>query len=309
MYQTKTNARRRGASRTSRDHLVAGFTLIELLVVIAIIALLIGILLPALSAARKSARQLQSNTQLRGTHQAMVTFAQDNGGIFPGLTDKGRRWVLPEDMEFYNLGYGSHVEARYALLFEGDFITPEYAIHPQEPDTNREAFNPSNPSPALRNVLPQNISYAMLELSAQGNLDGAEGDKSYLNGSSQESGLHKRAEWEETMNGQAIVMSDRLIDVENNDLTNPDAYVSVWSRDAGDAQWGVLWNDNHVEFSNEVFFQTRYGDISNSEDNLFDRESNAPNEQTPAGQTGGFNAGTAMMVSSRSNILFQPLIP
>ena len=72
-----------------------GFTLVELLVVIAIIALLMGILMPALSRVRQLAFRLTCGTNLAGVGKAMLIYANDYNDELPRGGDRTGTWGGP----------------------------------------------------------------------------------------------------------------------------------------------------------------------------------------------------------------------
>src|SRR5215216_1863745 len=70
--------------RNRRSTHSEGFTLVELLVVIGIIAVLISVLLPGLSRARRAANTVACAANLRSILQGMQIYASQNAGSIPG---------------------------------------------------------------------------------------------------------------------------------------------------------------------------------------------------------------------------------
>ena len=140
-----------------------GFTLVELLVVIAIIALLMGILMPALARVRQIAFRMVCGTNLSGIGKAMLIYSNDYDDELPRAGGRNAAWsgrisnwladnrFLAYGVDQTGSGGVGTITSSFYLLVKYAEVTPKSFLCKGDSGTNE--FKPSDDGAGNRELI------------------------------------------------------------------------------------------------------------------------------------------------------------
>ncbi len=259
-----------------------GFTLVELLVVIAIIALLIGLLLPALAKAQQSARTVKDANQLAQIHKAFMIFAESDPGGYLPMPGRINRFTHPNlgsqpgkgpqnykkdstghlyssmiAQEFFNLDLpispveSNPVVSQYGTDSNDDGTAYEYAAYDPPSDTYWMG-DEADPGSVAPGTAPSGSPNTVFRSKINRPPTNGRSHTSYAH--SMMSGDRRNYTWRNTNDSSKVVLGNR--GVKNGD-TSGDDYRKSWTLlfHGPDKEWHghVVFGDNHVEYSKSFY--------------------------------------------------------